>query len=137
MVSASLTPVVWWGTQTSTQEFTVTCMGRGVGVQSRGAPKLLGHRRISKGSDTSARTQRIEVGGNLPLLRNHSWSMLGREDGTEAGKTAGFYPESSRKLLGFAARDWHDLPLGRTSLSNCSVENALNGTRINEGDQYL
>lgn len=92
MVSASLTPVVWWGTQTSKQEFTVTCMGRGVGVQGGGAPKLLGHRRISRGSDTSARTQRTEVGGNLPLLRNHSWSMLGREVGTEAGKTAGLYP---------------------------------------------
>jgi len=41
--------------------------------------------------------------------------MLGREDGTEAGKTAGLYPEGSRKLLGFAAREWHDLPLGKTS----------------------
>lgn len=112
------------------------CMGRGLGVPSRGAPELLGHR-IFRGSDTSARTQRMEVGENLPLLRNRIWSMLGREHGIEAGKTAGHWSESSRKLLGFAARDWRDLPLGRTSLSHCSVENGLARTRRNEGDQRL
>lgn len=112
------------------------CLGRGLGVPSRGAPELLGHR-IFRGSDTSARTQRMEVGENLPLLRNCIWSMLGRERGIEAGKTAGHWSESSRKLVGFAARDWRDLPLGRTPVSHCSMENGLARTRINEGDQRL